>query len=162
MDVADQNQFRNDNEVLEAIGKSQERMKEPEGFNFEETLKESLDSFHTERRLAYEFARVILDTAHLKDGWWSRLKLERSFKGLEDQIDHLQNCPRCKQVMGHAVKAIEYLKIVLSITPMIVTREDAEKAIKCLAEKNKMTEADFRNWMNETGDRVIKEMNKTD
>lgn len=114
------------------------------------------DEFRLE--LAYGFARVILGTVHRKDGWWSRLKMERSFKSLEDEINHLHNCPRCKQVIDHAVKAVEYLKIILRV----VTREDAEKAIKRLAEKNKMTEEDFRKWIDETVDRVIKEMDKAD
>lgn len=158
MSVTDQNEFRNDEEILEAIRKSQERMRGPEGLNFEEVLGESLNSFHTERELAYGFARVILGTVHREDGWWSRLKMERSFKSLEDEINHLHNCSRCKQAMGHAVKAVEYLKIA----PRVVTREDAEKAIKYLAEKNNMTEEDFKKWMDEIGDRVIKEMNAKD
>ncbi len=43
-----------------------------------------------------------------------------------------------------------------------VSREDAKKAIRYLAEKNNMTEAEFREWMNMTSDGIIREMNKTD
>ena len=84
--------------------------------------------------------------------------MERSFKSLEDEINHLHNCPRCKEAISQAVRAIEYLKIA----PRIVTIEDGEKALRHLAVINNMTPEEFRVWMDNTSDRVIEEMNGKD
>ena len=154
--MPDQNAFKSDEECLEAIRKKQELMREPKGFNFEQILKESWDSYHTERELAYGFARVIIGTTHRKDGWWSRLKIERSFRNLEDEISHLQSCSRCKRtMMDQAPKAFEYLKIV----PRVVTVDDGEKALRSLAKANNMTETEFRQWFDKISKKIIREMN---
>lgn len=160
VEMPNQNGFKNDAERLEALRKTQERMKGPEGLNYEEIIRESLDNFHTERELAYGFARVILGTTHREDNWWSRLKMERSFRSLEDEISHLQSCPRCKLIiMDHAPKAVEYLKIVPGI-PRVVTLEDAEKALRRLAKINNMTEAELREWFDKIDKKIIREINR--
>ena len=156
--MTDQNGFRSDEEVLEAIRRTQEMMTDPKGLDYDKMVRESCNNFHTELELAYGFARVILDTVHRKDSWWSRLKMERSLKNLEDWVNHLHNCPRCKEAISRAVGAIEYLKI----PPRIVTIEDGEKALRYLAEKNNMTVDEFRAWMNKTSEEVIRKMNDKD
>ena len=154
-----QNGLKSTDELVEAILRNKREMSPPNGvtFNLDMVIDAERDYWHI-RELAYGFIRVIINKAHVRDGLWKRFKLERILKDLEEQINHAQSCSMCKQVMIQAFMAIDYISMI----PRIVTREDGEKAIKYLAEKNNMTEAEFREWMDKTSDRIIKEMNEDD
>ena len=157
--MTEQKKPRNTDELIEAILKNKREMSPPDGidFNFDRVLDAERDYWKI-RELSYDFINVIIEKAHVKDGLWKRFKLERSLKDLEEQINHVQACPECKKVMVLAFMAINYINMV----PRVVTREDYEKAIKYLAEKNNMTEPEFREWMNKISYKVIKEMNEAD
>ena len=47
-------------------------------------------------------------------------------------------------------------------SPRVVSREEGERAIKFLAKQNNMTEAEFREGVNKTGNEIIKKMNEDD
>lgn len=157
--VDEQKNPKSTDDLVEAILRNKREMSPPDGVdvNFDRVLDAERD-YWSIRGLAYAFVSVIINNAHINDGLWKRFKLERSLKDLEEQINHVQDCPKCKQVMNQAVMAINYINII----PRIVTREDGEKALKYLAEKNNMSEAEFREWINKASDQIIKEMNDTD
>ena len=157
--MTEQKGRKSTDELIEAILRNKREMSPPGGvdFNFDRVIDAGKDYWHI-RGLAYEFISVIINKAHVDEGLWTRFKLVRSLNDLEKKINHTQTCPKCKQIMNWAVMAINYINII----PRIVTREDGEKAIKYLAEKNNMTEAEFRKWMNETSNRILKEMKEAD
>lgn len=157
--MAEQKDRQGTAELIEAILRNKREMSHPDsiGFNFDRVIDAERDYWHI-RELAYTFVSVIINKAHVSDGLWKRFRLERSLKDLEEQINHAQACPKCKQVMNQAVMAINYINMI----SRVVTMEDGEKALKHLAEKNNMTEDEFRAWMNKTSDKIIKKMNETD
>lgn len=161
--MAEQDGHKSTDELIEAILRNKREMSLPDGvdFNFDRVMDAERDYWHI-RKLSWAFVRVILDTAHAGDGLWKRFKLARSLKNMEEEMGHVQVCPKCKEVMHHAAMAMNYVNNYINILPGVVTREDGEKAIKHLAEKNNMTEAEFREWMNKTSDRIMKEMNGAD
>lgn len=161
--MTEQTGLKSTGELIEAILKNKREMSLPDGVGIalnsmvDRVIGAERDYWHI-RELAYAFVSVIINKAHVADGLWKRSKLVRSLKNLEEEINHAQACPKCKKVMNQAVMAIGYINII----PRIVTREDGEKALKHLAEKNNMTEAEFREWMNKTSDKIIREMNEAD
>lgn len=158
--MSEQKSRKSIEELIETILRNKIEMTLPDGVVWDSMIDRIIDAerdYWQVRKLAHEFVNVIIEKAHINDGFWKRLKLVRSLKDLEEQINHVQACPECTQVMNQAVMAINYINII----PRIVTREDGEKALKYLAEKNNMTEAEFREWMDKTSKRIIKEMNKT-
>ena len=158
--MSGQKDLKSTDELIEAILRNRREMTLPDNvdFNFDRVIDAERDYWHI-RKLAHVFVKeVIINEAHFNDGLWEGFRLERSLKNLEEQISHVQTCPKCKQVMYYAVMAIDYINII----PKVVTREDGEKAIRYLAEKNNMTEAEFREWMDKTSAKIIKEMNETD
>jgi hypothetical protein len=159
--MAEQKGFRSGEERLEAITKNEEIMRASKGFSLEkmlEVVREYDIGYRTRRLLAYGFSRAIIGIAHREDSWWSCLKMKISFKSLKNRINHLQSCPKCKEVIVNVGNVMDYIKIV----PGVVSLEDGKKAIRYLAKKNNMTEAEFREWMNTTSGSIIKEMNEAD
>jgi hypothetical protein len=106
------------------------------------------------------FIKKIVELAHQDMGWWKKYKLLRSLSYPYFMWQHIQECNDCRPVLGEALRQVEIFTESSLIPPEIVAREDGEKALRYLAYINNMNEQDFRKWVDETSDRVIKKINQ--
>ncbi len=154
--MAKQNWPRSDKERLESIKEVQKLSKTFDQVDVGKIVSEAVGDYWTEREVAWGLIGVILNKAHSTDGWIKRFKLEKTTKSLEEKMNHVRTCSKCLLIMAHAKNAIEYILTV----PKAVTLQGGEKATRYLARKNKMTEAEFKEWLDKTGQSILKEMNE--
>lgn len=161
--MSDLDGFRSDEERLEAIEKSGERMCGPKGVDFDELQKKIMSNCEPifKAQIAFDrFLESIIVQGHSLKSFFKWWRLMRSLPSVYLMRQHVQHCEDCKPVLREALRQVEIFSQMTLIPPRIVTKEDGERAAEYLAKINGMTKEEFWRWTRNVSDRVIQDMNK--
>jgi|SRR3989344_1036328 len=107
--------FRDDKELLKAINRTQEKMREPEGFDMEKLMEEVIKSSRPILKAQGVFRNMlylVVELGHEDMGFWKRKKFLHSLKHTLVLWQHVQECDKCKVIFQEFLKQIEAFSCV--------------------------------------------------